>query len=171
MKILMTGSHGFIAGALLPSIAAQGHKVIRAVRNRTEGARDEEPWDPYTGVLNPGVFEGIDAVIHLGGDSIAEGRWTDAKKKNILASRRIPTRVLANAMAGGAHHPAVFICASAIGYYGDRGNALLTETSSPGTDFLARVCQEWEVATAPAAAVGTRVINLRFGLILSPNGG
>lgn len=171
MNILVTGSHGFIAHALLPSLRQNGHSIRRLVRTATGSSNDEIFWDPYQGNLDPGAFAGIHAVIHLAGESIAEGRWTAAKKQRILESRAIPTRFLAEQLAASASPPGVFICASAIGYYGDRGEEILTEEGGAGSDFLAQVCREWEAASAPAAAKGIRVVNLRSGLILSTEGG
>ena len=171
MNIIITGSQGFIANALLPTLVKNGHKIVKLIRTTTNIGKDEFHWDPYAGKLDTNVFDGVDAVIHLAGESIAEGRWTAAKKKRILESRTRPTRLLAETVAVCAHPPKVLICASAIGYYGDRGEEKLVEESSPGSDFLANVCREWEAATAPAAVKGIRVVSLRFGLILSPSGG
>ncbi len=171
MKIIITGSHGFIAKAILPTLENKGHNIFKLVRSATNLKPDERFWDPYRRELDPHTVEGVDAVIHLAGESIAEGRWTPTKKQRIIDTRTIPTRFLAETLAASARPPKVFVCASAIGYYGDRGEELLTEESSPGTDFLANVCREWEVATVPAAVKGIRIVNLRFGLILSPSGG
>ncbi|HEV8538385.1 MAG TPA: TIGR01777 family oxidoreductase [Bacteroidota bacterium] len=171
MNILITGSHGFIASALIPWMSAGGHNVFRLVREPVSNEREEFRWDPYKRELNPEVFNGKDAVIHLAGESIAVGRWTESKKKNIRESRVIPTRFLAETLSMCSRPPGILICASAIGYYGDRGAEMLTEESPPGDDFLATVCREWETATAPAAGKGIRVVHLRFGLILSPRGG
>lgn len=171
MKILVTGSHGFIAHALIPSLEREGHSIRRLVRSPADTGRGEFAWDPYKKRIDDAALDAIDAVVHLAGESIAEGRWTPEKKKRILESRTIPTRFLAEKLAASKSPPSVFVCASAIGYYGDRGEEVLTEGSSPGSDFLANVCLEWEAATAPASANNVRVVNVRFGLILSPEGG
>ena len=171
MKIVVTGSHGFIAQALLPSLVSSGHTILRLVRSTPGVENNEYSWDPYNGKLDTSIFDGVDAVIHLGGESIAAGRWTTSNKQRILESRTIPTRFLADTLASCTSPPKTFICASAIGYYGDRGEEIVTEESSPGTDFLANVCREWEAATSPVATKGVRVVNLRFGLILSKAGG
>jgi uncharacterized protein (TIGR01777 family) len=171
VKILVTGSHGFIAHALIPSLESGGHSIRRLVRSSADTGRGEFAWDPYRKQIDDAALDGIDAVVHLAGESIAEGRWTPDKKKRILESRTIPTRFLAEKIAASTSPPSVFVCASAIGYYGDRGEEVLTEGSSPGSDFLANVCLEWEAATAPASANKARVVNVRFGLILSPDGG
>ena len=171
MNILVTGSHGFIAHALIPSLLGGGNSVRPLVRSSADRNRGEFSWNPYRREIDEGAFDGIDAVIHLAGESIAEGRWTSEKKRRILESRSVPTRFLAEKIAASRTPPSVFICASAIGYYGDRGEELLTEGSAPGSDFLANVCLEWEAATAPASANNVRIVNLRFGLILSAGGG
>jgi len=171
MNIIMTGSHGFIAKAILPTLESKGHNIFKLVRSATNLNSDERFWNPYKGELDRRAVEDVEAVIHLAGESIAEGRWTSKKKQRILESRTMPTRFLTETIAASSRSTKVFICASAIGYYGDRGEEILTEDSSPGTDFLANVCREWEAATSPLLAKGIRVVNLRFGLILSPSGG
>jgi uncharacterized protein (TIGR01777 family) len=150
MNILVTGSTGLIGAALLPQLA--GHAVTRYHR------------------AAPPALEGFDAVIHLAGESIA-GRWTPAKKERIRASRRDGTRTLCEGLARCVAKPRVLISASAIGFYGDRQDEILTEDSAPGTGFLADVVREWESATLPATAAGIRVVNLRFGVVLSAQGG
>src|SRR5205823_2795677 len=117
------------------------------------------------------ALEGLDAVIHLAGESIAGGRWTNAKKERIRNSRVQPTRALAAKLSQLSKPPKVFVCASAIGYYGNRGEEILRESSSGGQDFLVGVCKEWEAATEPASQKGIRVVNARFGVVLSPDGG
>lgn len=171
MRILVSGSTGLVGSALVPLLTSGGHEVVRLVRGAPQpGARDIH-WDPDAGKLDEAALEGIDAVVHLAGESIASGRWTAAKKTRIRDSRVRGTRLLSEALARRQQPPRVLVSASAIGYYGDRGEELLTEDSPVGTGFLAEVCRDWEQATEPAAAKGIRVVNLRFGVILTPAGG
>ena len=128
-------------------------------------------WDPMAGKLNPTALEGIDAVVHLAGENIAARRWTAKQKARIRESRVTGTRLLAESLARVARPPKVLICASAIGYYGNRGDERLDEESSSGNDFLAEVCREWEASAQAAIDKGIRVVFLRFGMILSPAGG
>jgi len=170
MKVAVTGSSGLVGSALVPQITAGGHQVVRLVRS--QGARPGEiPWNPEAGTLDRAALEGFGAIIHLAGESIAGGRWTEAKKKRIRDSRVGSTRLLATTIAGLSRPPQVLVCASAIGCYGDRGDELLREDSPPGDDFLAGVCRAWEGAAEPAARKGVRVVHQRFGMILSPKGG
>ncbi|HSB61594.1 MAG TPA: TIGR01777 family oxidoreductase [Vicinamibacteria bacterium] len=170
MKVLVTGSSGLVGSALVPFLAAGGHTVVRLVR-RAKGGDSEAPWDPAAGSIDRAAIEGVDAVVHLAGESIAEGRWTAEKKARLRDSRVGPTRLLAEALGGLARKPGALVAASAVGYYGDRGDEVMTETSGPAPDFLGRLCQDWEAATKPAAEKGIRVVNLRIGIVLSPNGG
>ena len=135
------------------------------------GGQDAVRWDPMAGTIEADQFEGIDAVVHLAGESIASGRWTAQKKARILESRKQGTRLLAGAIAGLRTPPRVMVSTSAIGYYGDRGNELLRETSPPGELFLSRVCVEWESAAEPAREAGIRVVHPRIGIVLSAKGG
>jgi hypothetical protein len=132
---------------------------------------DEVAWDPARGLAEPARLNGVDAVVHLAGANIAAGRWTPARKAEIRQSRVEGTRSLCEALARLAHPPRVLASASAVGYYGDRGAETLTEDSAAGTGFLADVCRAWEAATQPASRAGIRVVNLRFGMILTPAGG
>ncbi|HEY2963879.1 MAG TPA: TIGR01777 family oxidoreductase [Pyrinomonadaceae bacterium] len=171
MKILVTGSHGLVGSALVKSLVEDGHEVVRLVRNeRTFGAAEIE-WHPEQGLIDAQQAEGLDAVFHLAGENIASGRWTEEKKRAIRDSRVNGTRLLSETFARLSRPPSVFVCASAIGYYGSRGDELLTEQSGPGNDFLASVCVEWEQATQPAAETGIRTVNTRFGIILDRDGG
>jgi uncharacterized protein (TIGR01777 family) len=171
MKILVSGSHGLVGRALVKSLIDDGHEVVRLVRHdRTLGAFEIE-WHPNQGRVDAQQIEGFDAVFHLAGESIASGRWTDEKKRAIRDSRVKGTALLSETLAQLSQPPSVFVCASAIGYYGNRGDEVLTETSGPGNDFLASVCVEWEAATRPAAEKGIRTVNTRFGIILDGNGG
>lgn len=169
MNILLSGSSGLVGTALIPALTDEGHRVIRLVRrDRVEGART---WKPSTGRVDPAVLDGVDAVIHLGGVSLAEGRWTESRKRLIRDSRVRSTRALAEAMAAASPRPSVFVVASAMGYYGDQGDRELDESAPAGKGFLAGVCVEWEAAADAARSAGVRVVHLRSGLVLSPNGG
>jgi len=168
MKILVTGSTGFVGSALVTALTGTGHQVTRLVRK--PAATGEVRWDPAAGSIDAGGLEGHDAVVHLAGENIA-GRWTAAKKQRIRESRVIGTRLLAEALAKLSRRPRALICASAIGYYGDRGEEVLREESPPGKGFLAETCVEWEAAAKPAADAGLRLVHLRIGVVLHPAGG
>ena len=170
MKILLTGSHGLVGNALTTSLTRDGHDIVSLVRR--QAANDSEiEWHPDRGEINDRQLEGLDAVVHLAGESIASGRWTDEKKRKIRESRVKGTALLSESLTRLSRPPSAFICASAIGYYGDRGDELLTEASAPGNDFLAEVCVAWEKATGAAEAKGVRTIRTRFGIILDEEGG
>lgn len=168
MHIAVTGASGLVGSNLVPLLSTGGHQVTRLVR-RTAGA-GEVTWDP-AGEVDLAALDGIDAVVHLAGENIAAARWTAAVKQRIRESRVQGTRVLCEALVKLPKPPKVLVCASAIGFYGDRGGEELTEESAAGTGFLAEVVRDWEAATGPAREAGIRVVNLRFGVILSPNGG
>jgi uncharacterized protein len=170
MKILVSGSTGLVGSAIIPALTQQGDQIYRLVRRRTS-APNEVFWDPPRGAMDARQMEGFDAVIHLAGESIASGRWTDARKKEIRDSRVNGTRLLANTLLRLTTPPKILISASAIGYYGDRGSEMLPENAPAGTGFLAETCQAWEAAAQPARDNGIRVVNLRFGIILSKQGG
>jgi uncharacterized protein (TIGR01777 family) len=170
MRILIGGSHGLVGTALIKSLETEGHEVFRLVRH-APGSKAEVEWSPDRYSIALARIEGFDAVVNLAGESIAEGRWTDEKKRKIRESRVKGTKLLGDALANLTQPPKIFICASAIGYYGNRGDEILTEVSAPGDDFLADVCVEWEKATALATEKGIRVVNARFGVILAVNGG
>ena len=170
MKILIGGSHGLVGTALIASLEAAGHEVVRLVRHYTTSDQEIE-WSPDRYSIALSRIEGFDAVVNLAGESIAEGRWTEEKKLRIRESRVKGTKLLGDALANLTNSPGTFICASAIGYYGNRGDEVLTEAGTPGDDFLAQVCKEWEEATALATEKGIRVVNARFGIILDKNGG
>lgn len=171
MKILVSGASGLVGSAVTRNLSAQGLDVLPLVRTPTGTESQAILWNPAEGIMDRSRLEGLDAVIHLAGEPIAEGRWTEAKKERIRASRVKGTRVLAETLAGLERKPGVLLSASAIGYYGSRGSEVLTEESKPGDDFLAHVCRDWEEATAPAAEGGIRVVEMRFGIILSSKGG
>lgn len=171
MKILVSGSHGFIGSAVVPALTARGDRVVRLVRGApTSPSPDQIVWDPGVGRIDASALEGLDAVIHLAGETIA-GRWTAPKKARIRESRVRGTRAIAGILAALGRKPGVLVCASATGYYGNRGEELLVEDSMPGGGFLAEVVRAWEAATAPARDAGIRVVHLRSGVVLSPNGG
>lgn len=169
MRILLSGATGLIGGALRPFLTCAGHTVVALTRSPKQAG--EIGWEPATGKLDATALEGFDAVIHLAGESIAAGRWNPARKARIVSSRVDGTRLLAEAVAGLSNPPQTFLSASAIGYYGDRPGELLTETSEPGSGFLAETCTAWEAAARPAAEAGIRVVHPRFGAVLSSSGG
>jgi uncharacterized protein (TIGR01777 family) len=170
MKILASGSSGFIGGALIPFLTTGGHRVTRLVRRTSAPGEGQVFWSPEDGTLDPAGLEGFDAVVNLAGESVT-GRWTADKKRRIYDSRVKGTRLLSESLARLARPPKVLISASASGYYGDCGEQVLREDHPPGSSFLAQVCRDWEAATEPAARSGVRVVNLRMGLVLSPAGG
>jgi len=171
MKILVSGSHGLVGKALINSLTTDGHEVLKLVRRARAFGAPEVEWHPNQGQLDAQHLEGFDVVVHLAGESIASGRWTDSKKRAIRESRVKGTTLLSEVLAQLSRPPSVFLSASAIGYYGNRGDELLTEQSAPGEDFLSSVCIEWENATKPAMEKGIRTIQTRFGVILDPEGG
>jgi uncharacterized protein (TIGR01777 family) len=170
MHLLITGSSGLIGSALVPRLEAGGNQIAILVRSRDRAGNGAYFWDPESGVLDEAALKGADAVVHLAGETIA-GRWTGAKKRRIRDSRIGSTRLLSEAIATSEARPQVFVCASAVGIYGDRGGEELTEASPRGGGFLADVVDEWEAATQPAAQAGVRVVNLRSGEVLSRDGG
>src|SRR2546423_12723956 len=171
MKILVTGSTGLVGSALLPFLKSQGHEVFRLVRSQARAGPAEIYWKPEKGIEDTARLEGFDGVMLLAADNVSEGRWTPQKKARIRDSRVTGTRLLSEALARLDQPPRALVSASAIGYYGDRGDQIMREESPPGSDFLASVCREWEAATEPAARDGIRVVMLRFGVILAPKGG
>lgn len=173
MKIGVTGASGLIGAPLTTSLRSDGHDVVRFVRGKA-GRPDERAWDPTGGRLDPATLADLDAMIHLAGAGVADKRWTDERKKVILDSRVQGTRTIAETLAEtvvAGSGPAVLLSASAVGWYGDTGDRTTDETGPPGTGFLADVCRQWEAATAPAEAAGSRVVHLRTGIVLSSEGG
>jgi uncharacterized protein (TIGR01777 family) len=171
VKILLSGSSGLIGSSLLPFFRAGEHHVTRLVRRPAHSEAREIAWDPAEGKLDPVALESHDAVVHLSGANLGEGRWTAARKALLVESRMKSTRLLAQTLASLTHPPRVMVSASAIGFYGNRGDETLTEESASGSGFLADLCRDWEAACQPAAAKGIRVVHLRTGMVLSPAGG
>lgn len=170
MNILISGSTGLVGSSLSRLLSQKGHRIVHLVR-RKPVSENQAYWDPALAVLDSSRLEGLDAVVHLAGESITGGRWTRDKKRRILESRVRGTRLLSEGLAGLTAKPGVLVSASAVGFYGDRGEEHLDESSSAGTGFLAEVCRQWEKETEPAAAAGIRVVNLRTGIVLSGAGG
>jgi uncharacterized protein (TIGR01777 family) len=170
MRVVVTGASGLVGSALVPFLGKHGHDVLRLVRRPPRSA-DEVRWDPAAGRVDAAALAGIEAAVNLSGENLAEGRWTEERKHRLRVSRLGPTRVLAETLAGLRPKPKVLVSVSAIGYYGDRGDAWLTEAEPPGDDFLARLTADWEKAAEPAAAAGIRVVHPRLAMVLSPGGG
>ena len=170
-SIAVSGATGLAGTALVERLTRDGWNVKRLVRREPRRGVGEIHWDPAADKVDATGLEGLEAVVHLAGESIAEGRWTAAKKQRILESRERGTRLLCEALAGLARPPKTLLSASAIGFYGNRGDELLREESATGEGFLADVCRRWEAATAPAAEAGVRVVNMRLGVVLSKRGG
>ena len=171
MRILVSGSHGLVGAALVARLRTAGHDVARLVRQRPSEDESSVCWDPQRGTIDGSALDRFDAVVHLAGENIAARRWTSTQKSRIRDSRVIGTRLLAESLATQDQPPRVLICASAIGYYGDRSDEELDEQSSSGDGFLAEVCREWEAACEPAVTAGIRVVPIRWGMILSASGG
>lgn len=169
MRVLVTGSHGLIGGELVADLRAGGHTVTPLVRGRPEPG--QVAWDPAAGRIDAAALEGHDAAVHLAGVGIGDHRWTPAHKKAVLDSRAQGTALLARTLASLSSPPRVLASGSAVGFYGDRGDEELTETSGPGSGFLSDVVQQWEAAAAPAADAGVRVAFLRSGVVMSAKGG
>ena len=169
MKVIVTGASGLIGTALVQALQARGDEVTRLVRRAP--ATGEARWDPDAGQIDADALNGQDAVVHLAGVGIGDHRWTAEHKRAVLDSRVKGTTLLSETLADLSDKPAVLASASAMGYYGLRGDEVLTEDSEAGTGFLAEVCTQWEAATAPAEDAGIRVVHLRTGLVLSPDGG
>jgi uncharacterized protein (TIGR01777 family) len=167
-RIALSGASGLIGKRLRSALAADGHRVLRLVRG--SAGEGEIEWDPANGRLDPARLAGIDAFVHLSGAPIAGARWSAPRKAEIVASRVVSTRLVAEALARIAAKPAL-LCASAVAFYGNRGSEWLDEASPRGTGFLAEVCTEWERASEPAREAGLRVVNLRIGVVLDVQGG
>ncbi len=170
MDVLVTGAHGLVGTSLVRALRADGHRIRRLVRGRPEGA-DDVRWDPSAGALDAAALVGVDAVVHLAGAGIGDRRWTEDRKRLILESRTQGTALVASTIAALDPKPRVLVSASAVGYYGNRGDAIVTEESGPGDDFTADVCVQWEAACDPAREAGIRVVNIRTGIVLAADGG
>ena len=171
MKILISGSSGLVGRALSSALRGEGHAVARLVRPGGTLSPGDVSWDPMAATVDTAAMEGTDAVVHLSGASIAGARWTPGRKAILRSSRIDTTRVLVDALGNLRTKPSVFVCASATGYYGDRGDEILTESSSAGTDFVSLLARDWEAEASRAELKGIRASILRFGLVLSANGG
>ncbi|HEY9679254.1 MAG TPA: TIGR01777 family oxidoreductase [Drouetiella sp.] len=169
MKVAITGASGMVGSALQKKLKAQGHDAVAFVRSSPSGG--QFLWNPEAGTIDKAGFAGVEGVINLAGENIAAKRWSTEQKEKIRNSRVKGTTLLANTIAGLDQKPEVLVSASAIGYYGDRGEETLTENSAPGEGFLAEVCKEWEAAAQPAKAAGVRVVHPRLGVVVSQEGG
>lgn len=170
MKIAVTGASGLIGTALVTRLHSAGHDVVRLVR-RAPRARDEVRWDPAGGSVDLDGLAGVDAAVHLAGAGVGDRRWTDAYKRTILDSRVLGTRTLVDALTRLDPLPRVLVSGSAVGYYGNRGDEVLTEASGPGSGFLTDVVRAWEAEAAPAEQAGIRVVYARTGLVMASSGG
>jgi uncharacterized protein (TIGR01777 family) len=168
MRTLISGATGLVGSALVESLHVKGHNIRCLQRDKNPG--NLNIWNTDE-LFTPGNEESFDTVIHLAGENVAEGRWSNARKRRIMDSRVEGTRQLVEYLSTLKTPPSTFICASAIGFYGNRGNELLSEKSHPGNGFLAEVCRKWEAESEKATTFGARVVKLRFGMILSPKGG
>ncbi|HEX9760792.1 MAG TPA: TIGR01777 family oxidoreductase, partial [Candidatus Acidoferrales bacterium] len=171
MRILVSGSTGLVGTAVCGAYRAGGHTVNALVRAGRAPSRGDVRWDYASGEFDSAAAEAADAVIHLAGHSIADGRLDEKHRQMVLESRVEGTRHLVSHLLKLKQKPGVLVAASAVGYYGDRGDEELTEQSAPGSNFLAEVAQQWEAESSRATEGGIRVVLLRFGVILSPDGG
>lgn len=169
MKVAVTGASGLVGTELCKQLGSDGHTVVPVIR--CEANHDQISWKPSEGKIAASEFEGIDAVVHLAGENVAEGRWNAEKKRRIMDSRSKSTRLLSKTLADLKEKPKVFVCASAVGFYGDHRQDAVDEDSGPGEGFLADVCKAWEDACKPARDAGIRTVNLRIGVVLSKHGG
>lgn len=170
MRIAVTGASGLIGSALVPALAADGHEIVTLVR-RAPGAPGEVRWDPVAGTVDTAGLAGCGAIVHLAGAGVGDRRWTDARKKVLRDSRVLGTAAIARAAAALDTPPGVLLCGSAIGYYGDTGDAYVDEDSPAGGGFLADLVQDWEAAAEPARAAGIRTVYARTGLVVARSGG
>jgi uncharacterized protein len=169
MDVVVSGASGLIGSALKGALEAGGHRMVPMTRS--QGGGEAIHWDPESGAIDAGALEGVGAVVHLAGEGIGNKRWNAEQKARIKESRRVGTTLLCETLAKLQKPPKVLVSGSAVGYYGDRGDEVLTESSRPGNDFLAEVCLNWEGATAPAKEAGVRVAHIRTGIVLSGRGG
>jgi uncharacterized protein (TIGR01777 family) len=171
MRILVSGASGLIGSALIDHLRAVGHEIVNLVRRQPVPGAGEYRWNPAAGVMPPDALDGVDAVVNLSGAGIGDQRWSESYRNELRTSRIGPTTLLAEAMAARSERPGVFVSASAVGWYGARGDEELTEDSTPGNGFLAELCRDWEGAADPARRAGVRVVHLRNGVVLSAKGG
>jgi uncharacterized protein len=171
MKVIISGASGLVGTALTKALCTEGHTALHLVRTQNEVSSGQIRWDPLSAQVDVSALEGADVVVHLSGASISDGRWTPARKEILRSSRLDSTRVLVDSLARLHQKPRVFVSASAVGYYGNRGDEILTESSGPGNDFLSLLARDWEAEAIRAAQSGMRTVILRFGVILSPHGG
>ena len=170
MRIAVTGSTGLVGSALVEALKANGHAVSRIMREQRKLGPDDVFWNPDTAYVDTPKLDGAEAIVHLAGETIAE-RWTPEQKRYIHSSRLRGTQLIAEAARAMMRPPQVLVSASAVGWYGDRGDQILHEGSQPGTGFLAEVCRDWEAATEVASRAGIRVVHVRLGIVLSRKGG
>jgi len=170
MHVLVAGASGLVGHALTPRLAVAGHRVTRLIRTEGPPGGPTRYWNPDAGSLDPEALQDVDAVVHLGGVSVG-ALWTPRRKAAIRNSRVRSTRLIADRVSDGPRRPSVFIHASAVGIYGNRGDQVLTEISPPGSGFLADLCRDWEAASMPARDAGVRVVHVRTGLVLTERGG
>ena len=171
MNVLISGASGLVGSELVAFLTQKGHYIKKLVRKEPKPDANEIKWDPASSEIEQAALEGLNAVVHLAGENIAGGRWTSERKALIRESRVQGTRLLSETLAKLKAPPKVLVSASAIGFYGDRGDEVLDEESESGSNFLAEVCQEWEEACEAAGKKGIRVVNLRIGVVLSAAGG
>lgn len=170
MKIIITGASGFIGSSVVSFLEQNDHEIYKLVRREPREGFHEIFWDPQKGKVDKKLLEGFDAVIHLGGENLM-GFWTSSKKEKIVKSRVNSTEFLGKIVCSLARPPSVFICASAVGYYGNRGDEILTEASAKGEGFLSDICEQWEKASSIVDVKGIRRVNIRLGIVVSPEGG
>jgi uncharacterized protein len=171
VKILISGASGLVGTAATTALRANGHEVAHFVRPGGTVAPADVQWDPGAGMVDRDAMEGADAIVHLSGASIGDGRWTEGRKKLLRSSRVDSTRILVDAFSKLRRRPGVFLCASATGYYGNRGDEVLTESSASGSGFLTALARDWEAEALRAGSLGVRTVLLRFGVVLSSRGG
>jgi len=169
MKIAITGSSGLIGAELIHSLARTGAEVVRVVRSNPDP--NDVVWDIHARTIDASKLEGVDAVVHLAGEGIGDKKWSPEQKKKVLESRTLGTALIAETIAGLQTPPSVFVSGSAIGFYGDRGDEILTENSARGSGFLSDVVLAWESAASPAIDAGIRTAFIRTGVVLSSEGG
>ena len=171
MKIVVSGSSGLVGAALVAALRQENHSVLRLIRSGRQSSAGDVAWNPESGEIDTAKIEGSDAIVHLAGASIADGRWNENRKRVLRTSRVDATQNLIKSLKSLRQPPKVFICSSAIGYYGDRGDEMLTEASAAGRGFLVEVARDWESAALGAELIGMRTVLLRFGVILASHGG